>query len=119
MINLRLGAHHQNDEGAERLLKLIRKHPGCCDRVWFSTLYGFPLLETHRQAAEKAKAAAQEYRKNNITVDLQISNTIGHGEYMKKYDNSAPNAYDLEPLVGHDATVAKYCFCWRGENFLN
>jgi hypothetical protein len=118
MINLRLGTHHQNTAGTERLLEQIRKYPGCCDRVWFSTLYGYPLLETHQQAAEEARSAAQEYRKNKITVDLQISNTIGHGEYMKNRDNSGLKAYDLEPLVGHDAAVAEYCFCWRGEKFL-
>ena len=92
MINLRLGTHHQNTAGTERLLEQIRKYPGCCDRVWFSTLYGYPLLETHQQAAEEARSAAQEYRKNKITVDLQISNTIGHGDYMKNRDNSGLKA---------------------------
>lgn len=117
MINIRLGKHHNHPEHSIRLLEEIKKNPGCCDRVWFSSEYGFPLLETHEKAAELIRETAELYHKAGITVDLQISNTIGHGEYMKSRDNSGIKAYGLEYMVGHDGAMSTYCFCWNGQNF--
>jgi len=85
--------------------------------VWFASEYGYPMLQTHQDAAEKMCRLAQLYREQGIQVDLQISNTLGHGEYMKARDCSAIDAYGFEKIVGHDGTVANHCFCWYGENF--
>jgi len=117
MFHIRLGNHHKEEVHTRKLLEEIKKHPGCCDVVWFASEYGYPMLQTHQDAAEKMCRLAQLYREQGIQVDLQISNTIGHGEYMKARDCSAIDAYGFEKIVGHDGTVANHCFCWYGENF--
>lgn len=117
MFHIRLGNHHKEEIHTRKLLEEIKKHPGCCDVVWFASEYGYPMLKTHQDAAEKMCRLAELYREQGIQVDLQISNTIGHGEYMKSKDCSAIDAYGFEKLVGHDGTVADYSFCWYGENF--
>lgn len=117
MINIRLGNHHKEYDESEKLIEKINLNKGCCDSVWFSSEYGFPTIDKHKAAAEKIKETAELYRANGIRVDLQISNTIGHGEYMKTRDNSGIKAHNLELMVGHDGKVANYCFCWNGKNF--
>lgn len=117
MINIRLGSHHNSPEISQELIDEIKKYPGCCDAVWFSTEYGYPDLKVHRENAQKICQTAKLYRDAGIRVDLQISNTIGHGEYMKAKDCSAKDVYGFEKMVGFDGTEAEYCFCWNGENF--
>jgi len=120
MIDIRLGNHHNTGEQASReLIDAIKQFPGSCDTVWFATEYGYPSLEKHRKIGEKIKGVAQLYRDAGIKVSLQISNTIGHGEYMKSKDNSAIDEYGFEKIVGPDGTVSDYSFCWRGENFID
>ena len=104
-------------EYVDKYIEQIIKHPGSCDNVWLPTLYGFPKLETHREFADFLKQMAEKFRKNNISVSLQLSNSIGHGKYMSSRDCSGLvyEGSPVEKLVGHDGTVAEYCFCWRGE----
>ena len=75
----RLGSDTNPQYGAS-VLDVILKYPGSCDNVWFPTLYGFPPLEKHRKTAEAWKAGAELFRKNGISVSLQLSNSIGHGQ---------------------------------------
>ena len=114
----RLGSD-TNPRCADSVLDVILKNPGSCDNVWFPTLYGFPPLEKHRETAEAWKISAEKFRKNGISVSLQLSNSIGHGQYIANCDCTGL-VYENSPvrkLVGHDGTVAEYCFCWRGEEF--
>lgn len=119
MITLRLGERHSRPEYARELIDAIKRNPKSCDVVWFSSLYGYPAPEMHKKEAEKITEISNLYKENGIRVSIQISNTIGHGEYMKSKDCSGlvyPGS-PVEKLVGPDGTVANYCFCWRGENF--
>ena len=104
-----------NDE----YIEMITKNPGSCDDVWIATKYGYPKNETHREFADFWKVEAEKFRKNGIGVSMQISNTLGHGKYMMASDCSGL-VFEGSParkLVGHDGSVADYCFCWRDEFF--
>ncbi len=119
MITLRLGDRHSELHEAKALTEALLRHPGSCDTVWFSSLYGFPPLEVHAEAARKMGEAARIYREAGIGFSMQISNTLGHGEYMKSKNNLGlvyPGS-PAENMVGPDGTVSPYAFCWRGEHF--
>lgn len=119
MINIRLGTHHTIKENSIKLIDAFKRHPGCCDEVWFSSEYGYPKLEVHKASAESIAELSKLYKEAGIKVSLQISNTIGHGEYMKSLDCTGL-VYDgsnVEKMVDLNGTVADYAFCWRGENF--
>ena len=107
------------DEYVDSYIEQILKYPGSCDNVWIPTMYGFPSLENHRKYADFWKAAAEKFRKNGISVSMQISNSIGHGKYMSARDCSGLvyEGSPVEKMVGPDGIVADYCFCWRGKNF--
>ena len=118
MIDIRLGNHHNKNEAAsQELIDAIKKYPGSCDTVWFATEYGYPELSVHQKSADKIAEVAKLYRDAGIKVSLQISNTIGHGEYMKSRDNSAIDSHKFEKIIGPDGMVSDYSFCWRGKNF--
>lgn len=120
MLTQRLGSSTQKDpEFIDKLVETIKNNPGSCDEVWFASDYGFPPLETHKKTAETIIEQAEKFRNIGIRVSLQISNTIGHGEYMKSQDCSGliNEGTNVEHLVGEDGTAAGYCFCWNGKNF--
>lgn len=103
------------EEYVDTYLDLISANPNACDNVWLATMYGFPKLETHRQYADKLKIIAQRLRDCGTGVSLQLSNSLGHGAYMSSRDCSGL-VYEGSPvtkMVGHDGSVADYCFCWR------
>lgn len=119
MITLRLGARHTEAHEAAALAESLKKFDGACDNVWLQTLYGYPTMEEHKKAADNFKKAAKIFRDAGIEVSFQVSNTIGHGEYMKsrsfaglKYPGSK-----VQYMVGPDGAVSPYCFCWFGEQF--
>lgn len=119
MITLRLGQHHLETHEAAALIEAIGRQEKSCDTVWFSTLYGYPPLLVQQEAADKMAAAAALFRQAGIGVSMQVSNTLGHGEYMKSKDCSGL-VYDGSPaehMVGANGEAAGYCFCWRGEHF--
>ena len=96
-------------------IELISANPDACDNVWLASKYGFPKFEVHREYADKLKTIADRLRKNGVSVSLQLSNSLGHGAYMASHDCSGL-VYEGSPvtkMVGHDGTVADYCFCWR------
>ena len=119
MITLRLGERHVETEYAKELAEAIVRQKKSCDIVWFSTLYGFPPIEVHENQINKMIRAAKIFRSIGIGVSLQVSNTFGHGEYIKAYDCSGLNFKDspAEHMVGPDGTVAGWCYCWRGKFF--
>ncbi len=120
MLTQRLGSDTQKDPRfLEEFIKIIKENPNSCDEVWLSSDYGFPKIETHIKSAETLTLAAAKLKEAGLRVSLQISNTIGHGQYMSSQDctglvfENSP----VEKMVGHDGTVADYCFCWNGKNF--
>ena len=118
MIDIRLGNHHnKSEEASKELVDAIKQFPGSCDTVWFATEYGYPDLSFHEESAKKIRDIAKLYRDAGVKVSLQVSNTIGHGEYMKNKDNTAIDKYGFEKIVGPDGTVSDYSFCWRGSSF--
>lgn len=120
MLTQRLGSDTQkNPEFIDSLIKEIKAHPGCCDEVWFATDYGFPPLEKHKQSAAALRENAEKFRKAGIRVSLQLSNSIGHGQYMRSRDCSGlvSDSSKVAHMVGADGTVAGYCFCWSDKVF--
>ena len=120
MLTQRLGSTTQKDPAfIDSLITQIKAHPGCCDEVWLATDYGFPPMEVHRASAETLKGVAEKFRAIGVRVSLQLSNSIGHGQYMSAQDCSGL-VYDgspVERMVGQDGAVAGYSFCWRGAYF--
>lgn len=112
----RLGANG-TDKYYEEYLDLLLKNPGCCDNVWLPTLYGYPKLEKHRKMADHWKVAAEKFRKNGISVSLQLSNSLGHGQYASSGDFSGINfeGSPVQHMIGHNGIEAGYCFCPRGQ----
>lgn len=107
------------EENLSSLLACIEQHPDCMNTVWLSTQFGYPSLAVHKKAATELAVTAKKLREAGLTVDLQLSNSIGHGAYMAHLDCSAL-VYQGSPvrkLVGHNGTVAEYSFCWNDETF--
>lgn len=107
-----------NDQYVTSYLEEIVKHPGSCDNIWLGTLYGFPPMEVHRKMAERYHRYAKQIRDAGISVSLQLSNSLGHGEYMASKDCSGLvfDASPVEKVMDMNGTVANYCFCWRGKH---
>lgn len=122
MLAQRFGSEHQTDEKfINEFLEIVKKYPGSCDEVWLASEYGFPELEKHRATAEKLCGVAERLRSAGLRVSLQISNTIGHGQYMAGKDCSGL-VYEGSPaehMIGPDGKAACYCFCWNGNHFQN
>ncbi len=112
----RLGTN-MTDKYVDDYIDMIVKNPGSCDNVWLPTLYGYPKLEKHRKMADHWKDAAEKFRKNGISVSLQLSNSLGHGQYASGGDFSGAffEGSPVQRMVGHDGTVAEVCFCPRGQ----
>lgn len=108
-----------SDEFIEKFIDRVKKYPGSCDEVWLPTPYGYPKMEYHQKYAQRLKKYAGEFRENGIMVSLQLSNSIGHGEYMSRKDCSGL-VYDgspVEKMVGQNGVIADYGFCWNGHHF--
>ncbi|MBO5215752.1 MAG: hypothetical protein J6B79_06150 [Clostridia bacterium] len=117
----RFGNDNQLDEKfMDYLIACKNKYPNCVNEVWLTTAYGFPTLKTHAEIAQKLIAVADKLRKNGIGVSMQIANTIGHGAYMSRRDNSATKGElaSTQRLIGADGTRAELSFCWNDEKFL-
>lgn len=120
MLTQRLGSTTQmDDKFISEFIRIVKEHPGSCDEVWLATKYGFPKPEVHREMAEKLAVTAKRLRDEGLRVSLQISNTIGHGQYMSGEDCSGLvfEGSPIENIVGPDGTVSRYCFCWHGKFF--
>ena len=78
------------------LLKVLEKYPGCFTDVWLNTAYGYPKNEDHFKAADECAVLAEQLRRHGVTVSLQLSNTLGHGQYMMTRDCSGLVEYLLD-----------------------
>ena len=109
MLTQRFGSDLQKDESFVRaFIDVVRRHPGSCDEVWLASDYGFPPLDVHRQTVEILTGTAATLREAGLRVSLQISNTIGHGQYMCLRNNTGlvyPGS-PVEHIVGPDGTAA-------------
>ena len=120
MLTQRLGSVTQKDPAfIDALINEIKNHPGSCDEVWFATDYGFPPLKTHESDAALLREQAEKFRAAGVRVSLQLSNSIGHGQYMRVRDCTGLiyAGSPVEHMVDANGTTAGYCFCWNGENF--
>ena len=99
--------------------KAVAAHPGAVDNVWFATPYGFPTLETHRKTAEFYREQAKRFRALGVSVSLQLSNSIGHGQYNSRRDCTGLvyEGSPVEKMVGANGKTADYCFCFNGKHF--
>ena len=79
MLRLSPGNTETDARWAETL-DAIRRAPGCCDDVWFSTGTGVPDLSWHRARAARIARASSELRAMGIGASLQVQATIGHGD---------------------------------------
>ena len=116
----RLNFEYGDEKLIDQFINAVKKYPGSCDNVWFSTLYGHPKIQTHIETAEKLKRSAKKLRDIGISVSMQISNTMGHGQLKSLSDFSGVN-YENSPItkmVGHDGAVAEFCYCWRNKHFI-
>lgn len=103
----------------DELIGCAKKYKGCFNEVWLNTLYGYPSLENHRKEAERMTVAAEKLREAGIRVSMQLSNSLGHGQYMMSQDCSALvfEGSPVRRMVGHDGVVAEYAFCWYDRYF--
>ena len=111
----------ESDSSVNDFLKSVKKHEGSCDEVWLATLYGYPKLEKHESYAQALGRYAELLRKNNIRVSLQISNTLGHGQYMSENDCSGLvfEGSKAGNLVGYDGKYSNYSFCYNDRIFID
>lgn len=120
MLTQRLGSESQkNPIFIDSLIAQIKAHPGSCDEVWLASSYGFPKQEDHKKLAAQLMETAERFRSAGVRVSLQISNTIGHGQYMSSRDCTGLiyEGSPVEHMTGPDGTRAEYCFCWNGAHF--
>ncbi len=109
-----------NDKYVDGYIAQMVKYPGSCNNVWLPTSYNYPTLEEHRAYADFWKKTAEKLRAVGISVSLQLSNSLGHGD--RPYGNCKGLLFEGSPvrlMVGHDGTQAITCFCPRGEFFKN
>ncbi|MBQ8546686.1 MAG: hypothetical protein IJ437_07085 [Clostridia bacterium] len=122
MLTQRFGTEPQkNPNYIKEFIKAVKRQKGSCDEVWFATYYGYPSLEKHRELALLLKENSKLIKDAGIRVSLQLSNSIGHGQYISRSDCSGLvfEGSPVKNIVGENGVTAKYCFCWNGEFFRN
>ena len=110
-----------NPELVNFLLDIKDKYPNSYTDVWLNTAYGYPKQEFHYETAEHYAEYAKKFREKGVTVSMQISNTLGHGQYMMTRDCSGLvfEGSPVKKMVGPTGIVAEYGFCWNDEYFKN
>jgi hypothetical protein len=115
LLTQRLWEVHKSPSELNALLEVLERQRDACDEVWFATEYGFPpLADVEKFALQMGQAAAQ-IRQLRIVASLQISNSFGHGEYLR-YLNFTGISW--QGIVGPDGTTSPYCNCPRDPDFL-
>lgn len=107
---------YDTPEKRERVCKLLDKY-GRIDEVWLSTAAGTQSLAVHRKTLGNCLKMAEELRKRNIAVSLQLSSTVGHfgGAVF-----NAPDAYKWtqdDLMVGIDGTTLPGVCCPTSPTF--
>lgn len=113
LLSMRLFDHHRDPQLLADHLALMLRQREACDEVWFASSYGFPPLAYHQEGARQMAEAAAHVRAAGISASLQISNTLGHGAYLKFLDFTGLT----HPMVGDDGTVSPYAWCPRVPEF--
>jgi hypothetical protein len=113
-VTQRLWMLHKHSEDLDAYLALLQRQRSACDEVWFATDYGFPPLAVHQTAAEQMAVAAARVRALGMVASLQISNTLGHGDYLRYLDF---RGITWGRMTGPDGTVAPYANCPRDPDF--
>lgn len=120
MIIQRLGSALQKDmDYIDSFIQAAKENPGSLDEVWLATDYGYPPLDVCEKNAEILKKTKKKFLDANIRVSMQISNTLGHGDYNSSNDCSGL-IYENSPaehIVGQDGAAARYGFCFNGTHF--
>jgi len=107
------------NEKIDWLIECSKKYKGSFNEVWLTTESGYPPFDVHKRTAKSFAESAAKLRKAGIAVSVELLGTIGHGQYKMIRDNRGL-VYENSPaeiIVGHDGSVCRYAFCWRGENF--
>lgn len=125
MITYRLGLYQCEPERARELVEAIKRHPGCCDTVWLTSMGYYPPIEKHVGYAEGWVESAKIFRDAGLEVSMQIANTVGHGDAAqldpKNDDIFARGMQQRDSvsnfLVGPEGISNKSCFCFRSEQF--
>jgi hypothetical protein len=126
MITYRLGLYQYEEKRARELADAIKRNPGCCDEVWFTTMGYYPPLWRHEEYAAAWKSVLPIFKEAGIKVSLQVANTMEHTQWSQL----APEKKDLFAqgmlpedgeesvyLVGPDGVGNYSCFCPRSEKF--
>lgn len=111
-----------NDQKAiHYLIKAKNEYNGCLDEVWLSTPYGYPKLSSHEKNAKTLYQNAIKLREAGIKVSLEITNTLGHGQYMSSLDCSGLvfKGSKVGNMVGYNGASSKYSFCYNDTVFRN
>lgn len=118
-LSQRLWDTYDDEALFEITLDMIRKYPDSCNDIWLTTALGYPTYENHKKHAAMLVRAARAFRKANVSVSLQVANTLGHGSYMCAYDceGLVYEGSPVEQLVGSDGATSPYSYCPRGEHF--
>ncbi len=114
-ITQRVWEIHKSPAELDAYLTMLARQRGACDEVWFATDYGFPPLGVHQKSAALMASAADRFRAQGIVPSMQISNTLGHGDYLKYLDFKG---IAWQRMVGSDGGEAPYCNCPRDPAFL-
>ena len=109
-----------NQKYIDEWLRIVKENPDSCHEIWLTTALGYPTLERHREIAAYYKQISEKFRNAGIRVSLQINNTLGHGEFIRLRDCSGlVNGHTHpETMVSPSGVTSPYCFCWRGETFI-
>lgn len=120
MLIQRISGAYQTDLTLVRqLLESRKQFPNCFDEVWLSTHYGYPKFATHQETVKKLVESAKLFREAGVKVSLQISNTLGHGQYMSSSDCSGLvfEGSTVGNMVGYDGIYSRYSFCYNDRVF--
>jgi hypothetical protein len=108
--------HTSSDEAWAKTYAMLKAVPKLCDEIWFGTGFGMPMLEKHRENAERILKASCDVRKFGWKPALQIQATLGHGgPFTVGQDYSGR---DWTGWTGSTGYEDKFCNCPRDPRFL-
>jgi len=109
--------HYDTPEKRARLLRVLDEFD-TVDEVWLSTAAGTQSMRVHKETLEHCKAFAEDLRKRNIAVSIQLSSTLGHfgGAAFTAKDAFQWTEDDL--LVGHDGKTNPGVCCPSSPKFV-
>ena len=119
-LAFRLPTELSTEKDLTQLLEHFRANPNCFNEVWLFTYYCYPSLQKHKEKAQSYAKLVELLKNEGFTVSLQLSNSLGHGQFVMAGDFSGvlgEGCPPIERMVGPDGAFCDYCYCWRGKNF--